>query len=84
MSSPAIVTIAGESSGKLKGKDLVGAYWKKALELILDIQFEPFSILTGVDIITLYYKGSRGGVGAEVFHFDSRRKVERVYVHYAI
>jgi len=34
MSSPIIVTLMGESSGKLKGKAAVGAYWAKALKLL--------------------------------------------------
>ena len=83
MSSPVIVTIAGEPSGKLKGKNSVGAYWKKALELIPDLRFDLVSTLTGVDSITIYYKGPRG-MGAEVFQFNPDRKIERAYAHYAI
>ena len=31
MSSPVIIQVTGESSGTLRGKAPVGAYWKKAL-----------------------------------------------------
>jgi ketosteroid isomerase-like protein len=31
MSSPVIVTLAGEPSGKLKGKAAIGAYWAVVL-----------------------------------------------------
>lgn len=34
MSSPIIVTLMGEPSGKLKGKAAVGAYWAKALKAL--------------------------------------------------
>src|SRR5689334_20299084 len=34
MSSPIIAQIAGEPSGKLKGKKAVGAYWSSGLKLI--------------------------------------------------
>ncbi|HEX9143564.1 MAG TPA: nuclear transport factor 2 family protein, partial [Candidatus Binatia bacterium] len=82
MSSPIIIQIVGERSGTLKGKDAVGAYWAKALQLIPDLRFELLSTLIGVDSIALYYKGARG-LAAEVFHFGPDKKVLRAYAHYA-
>ena len=83
MSSPVIVQIAGEPSGRLKGKAAVGAYWAKALALIPELHFELVTTLLGVDSVTLYYKGARG-MAAEVFFFDPQRKVARAYAHYAV
>jgi len=83
MSSPVIIEVAGEPSGTLKGRDAVGAYWAKALSLIPDLWFELLSTLSGVNSITLYYKGARGRLVAEVFHFGSDQKVLRAYAHYA-
>lgn len=84
MSSPVIIQVAGEPSGTLKGKDAVAAYWEKALQLIPDLKFELQSILIGVQSITLYYKGARGRLAAEVFHFDTDQKVFKAFAHYAI
>lgn len=84
MSSPVIIQVAGEPSGTLKGKTEVGAYWSKALQLIPDLKFELLSILTGVRSITLYYKGARGRLAAEVFHFGPDQKVIKAFAHYAI
>ena len=83
MSSPLIVQIAGEPSGKLKGKAAVGAYWKKALQLVPDLRFERLETLLGVNSLTVYYKSARG-LSAEVFHFGPDRKVVRAYAHYTI
>lgn len=83
MSSPIIVTIAGEPSGTLKGKEKVGAYWAKALQLIPDLHFELIATLVGVNSITLYYKGARGRLAAEVFHFGPNQKIAKAYAHYA-
>jgi ketosteroid isomerase-like protein len=83
MSSPVIVQVAGEPSGTLRGKSAVGAYWKKALALIPDLKFELLSILVGVNGITLYYKGARGGLVAEVLHFGPNQKVTRASAYYA-
>jgi hypothetical protein len=84
MSSPVIVQVAGEPSGTLRGKDAVGAYWEKALGLIPDLQFELLSVLAGVNSITLYYKGARGRLAAEVFHFGPGNRVVRAFAHYAV
>lgn len=58
--SPLIVTIAGEPSGRLKGKAAVRAYWRKGLQLLPDLHFELVSILAGVEGFTLMYRGHRG------------------------
>ncbi len=83
MCSPVIIQLADEPSGVLRGKNAVGAYWKKALELIPDLRFELISVLIGVSSITLYYKGARGFV-AEVFHFNADLKIIRAFAHYAV
>ena len=84
MSSPAIIQVAGEPSGTLQGKVAVRAYWKKALELIPDLQFELLQVLAGVNSITVHYKGARGRLAAEVFHFGPDQKVTRAFAHYAL
>jgi SnoaL-like domain len=82
MSSPYIVALAGEPSGTLVGKSAVGAYWRKALSLFPDLHFDLISVLAGANSIALYYKGARGRLVAEVFHFDASRKVAKAFAHY--
>jgi SnoaL-like protein len=82
MSSPVIIQVAGEPSGTLQGKAAVARYWKKALELLPDLHFELISVLAGVTSITLYYKGARGRLAAEVFHFGAEQRVTRAFAHY--
>jgi hypothetical protein len=83
MSSPVIIQIAGEPSGNLRGKAAIRAYWSAALKLIPDLHFELISVLVGVRSITLYYRGARERLAAEVFHFGSDEKVTRAFAHYA-
>lgn len=45
MSSPIIVQLLGEPSGILRGKATVGAYWRKALQVVPDLRFELISML---------------------------------------
>ncbi len=82
MSSPFLEQITGEPSGTLKGKEAVGAYWVKALELMPTLHFELVSALAGVESITLYYRGARG-MAAEVFFFNPSHKVTKACAHYA-
>lgn len=84
MNSPYIVQISGEPSGRLKGKAAVGAYWAKALAMIPDLHFELISTLVGVKSITLYYKGARDRLSAEVFLFGPDSKVVEAFAHYEI
>ena len=81
MSSPAIIKVAGEPSGTLKGKEAVGSYWAKGLQLVPNLHFELVTTLVGVNSITLYYNGVRGS-SAEVFYFNQDGKVTRAYAHY--
>jgi ketosteroid isomerase-like protein len=81
MSSPYIVQLLGEPSGKLKGKDAIGRYWRRALERAPTLRFELVSTLVGVDSLVLYYQGARG-MAAEVFFFDAAGKVSKAGAHY--
>ena len=84
MHSPAVALMLGEPSGVLQGQHAVRRYWAKALTLVPDLQFELHATLLGVDSITLYYKGARGRMVAEVFYFGSDKKVIRAAAHYDV
>ncbi|MFA5921330.1 MAG: nuclear transport factor 2 family protein [Methylococcaceae bacterium] len=83
MSSPVIIQLANEPSGTLRGKTAVGDYWTKALQLIPDLHFELIATLVGVNSITLHYRGARGRLAAEVFHFNQDKKVAKAFAHYS-
>ena len=83
MSSPVIVQIADEPTGKLRGKAAGGEYWAKALAANPALHFELITTLRGVDSVTLYYRGGRG-LSAEVFHFGPGGSVARAFAHYVV
>ena len=83
MSSPIIAQLLGEPSGTLQGKEAVGAYWGKALQLVPDLRFELISVLIGVRSVTLYYKGAKSRLSAEVFEFNPSGQVTKAVAHYA-
>jgi ketosteroid isomerase-like protein len=84
MSSPVIVQIAKEPSGRLVGKARVRAYWAHALELLPDLKFELIATLVGVESIALHYRGAKGRLAAEVFFFGSDGKVKKAAAHYGL
>jgi hypothetical protein len=84
MSSPVIIQLTREPSGRLCGKASVGAYWSKALQLIPDLHFKLVSVLVGVGSVTIYYKRAGGRLAAEVFFFDANQKVSRTVAHYGV
>ena len=83
MSSPVIAQMGVSPSGRLQGKTAIRAYWQKALQWIPNLQFELVSVLCGVESVTLYYKGARGRLAAEVFFVNSTDKVTHAFAHYA-
>jgi hypothetical protein len=82
MSSPKIIQIAGEPSGRLVGKASVGAYWATALARFPDLHFELLAVLQGIDSVVLYYRRTGGQLAAEVFYFNSAGLVYRACANY--
>jgi hypothetical protein len=84
MNSPLIIQVAGEPSGRLRGKAAVEAYWRKALGPNPDLKFELLTTLVGVGSLTLCYKNQRGQLAAEVFHFGPGNLVVKAFAHYGV
>jgi hypothetical protein len=82
MSSPVIVSLAGEASGRLHGKPQIGPYWAEALRRYPDLKFELVGAMAGVDTITICYRGRRG-LAAEVLQLGDDGKVTAAWAHYA-
>jgi ketosteroid isomerase-like protein len=82
MTSPFIATMMNESTGTLKGKEKVRAYWAQALKRLPDLHFDLIEVLASVDSITIYYHAVLGKRAAEVLFFDDNGKVRRAVAHY--
>jgi hypothetical protein len=82
MSSPFIAVFARESSGTLKGKPQVEAYWRTALESIPDLRFELLEVFTCVNSVTIYYKAVLGKLATEVLFLNQDGKAYKALAHY--
>jgi len=81
--SPYVVKIAGQPSGRLAGKSALRAYWEKGLAMLPGLHFTLVETLVGIGIVTLVYRGHRGIV-AETFTFNSAGRVTTSTACYAI
>ena len=82
MSSPLIVRIAGEPTGRLQGKEAVEAYWKAALDKNRDLAFTLLNVTCGADSVALLYESSRAGIAIEYFRFDADGLVTEASAQY--
>ena len=82
MSSPFIAELAGEPTGTLRGKEAVGAYWRRALDRFPDLHFEVLGAFAGVDGVVVHYRSVRGLPTCEVFSFGADGKVVRAAAYY--
>jgi hypothetical protein len=82
MSSPKIITIAGEPSGKLSGKENVRAYWKTALKKLPNLRFELLGVYTGVSSLVIHYQSNSSQQAAESLYFNDEGLVFRAAAHY--
>jgi hypothetical protein len=82
MSSPFIVSLTGETSGTLKGKAQVAAYWRRALERVPDLHFELYQVFVCMNSITIYYRALLGKLATEVLYFNPDGKAYKALAHY--
>lgn len=74
--SPLVARFAGEPGGRLSGKPSLRAYWTTALAALPSLHFELVDVLTGMDCLTILYRGHRG-LTAEVLELGADGRVVR-------
>lgn len=76
--SPLVVTVTGEPTGIVRGKDALRDYWNTALAAHPDLHFDLDDVTVGVGTIAIHYR-NRGRRATEVAVFDTDGKVARGY-----
>lgn len=82
MTSPFIAKVSGESSGRLRGKAAVGAYWQKALTQMPDLHFQLIDVCFSVDTLCLRYQSVLDLQAVEWLCFGADGKVIQAIAHY--
>ncbi|WP_422858686.1 nuclear transport factor 2 family protein [Flagellimonas sp. S174] len=82
ITTPMIRLAGGGKSDSLKGKEVVRAYWAKALEKIPDLKFELIDSTLGVDSIGLYYHSVMNKRAIEVMSINEEGLIEKMSALY--
>ncbi|WP_405359412.1 nuclear transport factor 2 family protein [Kitasatospora sp. NBC_00085] len=67
--SPRIVSLFGDPSGEVRGKEALRAYWAKALGLLPDLHFTLEDVRVSVDTVVINYRNERGVAVSEALTF---------------
>jgi uncharacterized protein (TIGR02246 family) len=81
-SSPFIRKIGTSSSGAVRGKDALVAYFTAALAKYPTLTFHLRAVFRGIDSVTLLYESVNGLLAAETMILNERRQVSRVLAQY--
>ena len=74
--SPLVITVMGEPTGIVRGRDALRDYWTTALGEHPDLHFDLDDVTVGVDAIAIQYR-NRGRRATEIAVFDADGKVAR-------
>lgn len=82
LTSPFVVNALGISSGTIKGKENLRAYFVRGLATYPDIKFKLSQVLAGVNSIVVCYHGIKGMRAAEMMMLNPDSKIVKVAAHY--
>ena len=82
MSSPLIISLIGETSGTLRGKAAVRAYWQTALQRHPDLHFELLEVFAGVSSLVILHKAVQGRRVAEMLFLNENGRVFKAVAHH--
>jgi ketosteroid isomerase-like protein len=75
MTSDKITALGFDSSGTLRGKDLVRTYWAKALTLLPDLHFELIDVYVSPDSLVVFYQNERGARICEYLRVNEEGRI---------
>jgi hypothetical protein len=80
--SPFVSQMLGEPDGRICGKSALRAYFAKALGAYPNLRFDLYTVLSGVNSLTIFYRSVKNLLAAEVMLFDDGHRVTLVFAHY--
>ena len=75
MTSDKIQMLGFDSSGTLRGKPNLRAYWGKALQLVPGLHFELIDLFVSPDSVVVFYANERGGRICEYLRVDAEGRI---------
>lgn len=76
--APASIEFDRRAKRILRGKSALSRYWAGLQGTVEAVEFKLLSTLTYPNSVAVYYRGSRGRLSAETFHFGPDGKVVKI------
>lgn len=83
LTSPVAAQILNDTSGTVRGKEQLRAYFARGLAAYPQLRFDLVNVLWGIGSIVLYYSNQRGTMTAEVMELDEHGHVTHVLANYS-
>jgi uncharacterized protein (TIGR02246 family) len=77
MTSDKIPVFGFDSSGTLRGKDKIRAYWGTALKQLPNLHFDLIDTYVSPDSIVVFYQNERGAKICEYLRLDAEGKIKQ-------
>jgi len=80
--SPFIIKLTGNSTGTLKGREMLRAYFKKALDTYSDLRFEFLKVFGGVNSMVIHYRSIKNLLASETIVLNDNGQIVKTFAHY--
>ena len=77
MTTDKIVALGLAASGTLRGKDMLGVYWGKGLQLLPNLHFTLIDTYVSPDSVVVFYTNERGAKICEYLRVDTDGKIRQ-------
>lgn len=81
LTSPLVVTVLGNPTGTIRGKEELKSHICKAFLVFPNLRLELLKVFAGVVSLVIQYRGLQGKVVADVMMVNSRGEVNMVMSH---
>jgi hypothetical protein len=82
VNSPLVVTMMGEPSGLLRGKERILGYWRNLFGRTGPFHCELFGVFRGVGSNVIHYRSCLGKNAMEVMFLDTAGLIYRSFTHF--
>lgn len=77
MTSDKIPLLGFDSTGTLRGKDMLRQYWRKGLDLLPDLRFTLIDVYVSPDSLVVFYENERGAKICEYLRLNGDGKIRQ-------
>jgi len=82
LTSPAAAKLLNDTSGIVRGRDSLRAYFKRGLEVYPNLSFQLEDVMWGISSVVLYYRNQNGTKTGEFMELAENGKIVRVVANY--